>query len=90
MKLISLAIALLLLCASIGGAGEVENGTYFHGGAIVTIKRLDDNNDWVTAKNGGRYKYRVDCLNCGECWHVGDECYLVSESWEKMQSKEAP
>jgi len=67
-----------------------KEGTYLHGGTIVTIKRLDYNDDWITI-NGGRYKYRVDCKNCGECWHVGygddARCYMISESWEQMEAK---
>jgi len=63
-----------------------KDGTYIYGGAIYTISRQDSNDDWVTATNGGRYKYRVDCSNCGECWHVSaTECYMISESWEKKQ-----
>uniref|UniRef100_A0A6H1ZKQ3 Uncharacterized protein n=1 Tax=viral metagenome TaxID=1070528 RepID=A0A6H1ZKQ3_9ZZZZ len=71
------------------------NGTYIYGGSIFTIKRLDNNDDWVEVKTPygtGRYKYRVDCENCGECWHNpygqnGEECYMVSESWEEMKGK---
>jgi hypothetical protein len=70
-----------------GYSPNLDNSLLIH---TRKIKRLNSNDDWMIASNGGKYKYRVDCFNCGECWHVSeDECYMVSESWEKMKAQQA-
>jgi hypothetical protein len=71
---------------------QYNTGDYVYGGTIINIRRLDNNDDWVTLPGGGRYKYRVDCNNCGTCWHTGygddDQCFMISEAWEKEQARE--
>ena len=79
-------LILIFVFLSLYGCSNAEEYSIF-GGTIINIKRLDNNNEWVTEENGGRYKYLVDCNNCGECWRVqttqGDKCYLISESGSK-------